>query len=327
LQNNHSLLVSLGMAHAYSGDYKQAILPLKAAHVNDSLNMKGMDLLSFLLWNEKRGPELEKLMTRLVELNYNDTQSEPWVALAYFAQHTNRSARGLYFAHRGSICRGIKNAEGLIVKGNILLDMKKCDDAIECFRDALTYTPYRFEPHKGIVDCYITMQRHRDALAIATAASKKLGQTPRTLTMCAAAMCRDTLTVTKAKLYLERAFNQDITYLPAVNMMVEILEREGQYTASIQLLLKLTENSCSSSQIHLKLAELLCKANNEDKAAEHFAIALRLDPNNRDAKDGLSRLDPSTSRSSTHDSVNNFELLDEADFDEEEDDHDVIPYL
>jgi len=78
---------------------------------------------------------------------------------------------------------GVKNLEGLIAKGNILLDLKKYQDALDCFREAMSLNPYRFEPHKGIVDCYINMQRCRDAFTIASNATKKLGQTPRVLTV------------------------------------------------------------------------------------------------------------------------------------------------
>jgi len=67
-------------------------------------NMKGTDLLAFLLWTERRAPELEKLMCKLVEQNYNDNRSEPWIALSYFAQITSRNSRALYFAHRVSRC-------------------------------------------------------------------------------------------------------------------------------------------------------------------------------------------------------------------------------
>lgn len=42
---------------------------------------------------------------------------------------------------------------------------------------------YRYEPHKGLVDAYIAMQRFRDASTIATHACKKLGETPRVLTV------------------------------------------------------------------------------------------------------------------------------------------------
>ena len=62
--------------------------------------MKGMDLLAFLLWHEDKKNELFKLMTRLNEMNYNDSRPEPWVATAYYAQLTKRNPKGLMFANK-----------------------------------------------------------------------------------------------------------------------------------------------------------------------------------------------------------------------------------
>lgn len=73
--------------------------------------------------------------------------------------------------------------EALILKGNILLDMKKYQEAGMHFREAMQISPHRYEPHKGLVDCYIAMHRLREALTIASNACKQLGQTARALTV------------------------------------------------------------------------------------------------------------------------------------------------
>ena len=78
---------------------------------------------------------------------------------------------------------GNKVPEGLIAKGHIFLNLKRYQDAVDCFREAMAISTHRFEPHKGIVDCYNARLRSRDALTVATAASKKLGCTPRVLTV------------------------------------------------------------------------------------------------------------------------------------------------
>jgi len=51
----------------------------------------------------------------------------------------------------------------------------------------------------------------------------------------------------------------------------------------------------------------------------------RIDPNNREARDGLSRLDPATNRSAVHETTQaaSFELVDEVEIDEEDDEQDV----
>jgi len=114
-------------------------------------------------------------------------------------------------------------------------------------------------------------------------------------------MNKDPLTVTKAKAYLEKALSQDSSYLPAILMLVDILEQvyiawqkllnsnyeyilltvfvflsqEAQLAPAIQLLTKEIEVRVNPPHLHLRLAKLLCKDGAEDKAADHFAITLK----------------------------------------------------
>lgn len=47
----------------------------------------------------------------------------------------------------------------------------------------LQVAPYRYEPHQGLVDCYIATHRLREASTIATNACKQLNNAPRALTV------------------------------------------------------------------------------------------------------------------------------------------------
>lgn len=73
--------------------------------------------------------------------------------------------------------------EAIVLKGNILVEQKKYQDAIFLFRHAVHLKPYRYEPHKGLVDCLVGMHRLREASNIASSACKQLGHTPRVLTV------------------------------------------------------------------------------------------------------------------------------------------------
>ena len=42
-----------------------------------------------------------------------------------------------------------RSQEALLLKGSALLDLKKTQDAIVHFREAIRIAPYRFEAHKG----------------------------------------------------------------------------------------------------------------------------------------------------------------------------------
>lgn len=76
-----------------------------------------------------------------------------------------------------------RHIEALLLKGQILLELKKHPEAVSHFRDAQQICSHRYEPHKGLVDCYVAMLRFREALTIACSAVKQLGQTPRSLTV------------------------------------------------------------------------------------------------------------------------------------------------
>ena len=67
--------------------------------------MKGMDLFAFLLWHQDMGIDLQKLMTRLNEMNYHEIRSEAWTATAYYALKSKRNTQALVFAHRVSDIR------------------------------------------------------------------------------------------------------------------------------------------------------------------------------------------------------------------------------
>jgi len=55
----------------------------------------------------------------------------------------------------------------------------------ECFRyrEALQIAPHRFEIYKGIVHCYLALQRTREAINIAASSLHQIGHTPRTFTV------------------------------------------------------------------------------------------------------------------------------------------------
>jgi tetratricopeptide (TPR) repeat protein len=83
-------------------------------------------------------------------------------------------------------------------------------------------------------------------------------------------------------------------------MLTDIYEHETNYTAAIELLENQIEQRVNPAQVHVRLAQLYIKKNDEDKAADHFQLALKLDPSNRDARDGLNRMDLVGSRPGVH---------------------------
>ena len=79
-----------------------------------------------------------------------------------------------------------------------------------------------------MVDCYLAQSRHREAVNIATTSCKQLNNSPRALTLYAGVLFKDPLQISasKAKSLLEKVLSANPHYLPAVYLLVEILEQE-----------------------------------------------------------------------------------------------------
>lgn len=89
---------------------------------------------------------------------------------------------------------------------------------------------------------------------------------------------------------LENAMNQDKTFsTQAVCMLGEFLQQEQQYEQAVVLLTKyLTINP--SSRLHQLLGDCYINLQKDEDAYQHYTTALRLDPNNQRASEGLNNI-------------------------------------
>ncbi|MCL4128632.1 UNVERIFIED_CONTAM: hypothetical protein GTU68_007736 [Idotea baltica] len=250
---------------------------------------RGVDLLACLLAQERRNRDLEALAIDATSIT--DSAPQPWIAVGYYCQLTKRTTKAIYFAHKACSINP-RSVEGLLLKGSLLLELKKLQEAVMHFREAMQIAPHRFEPHKGLVDCYIAMHRFRDAASFASSTCKLLGQTPRALTLYASVLLKDSITVGKGRGYLEKALKEDPFYLPAVYLLCEILVQDMRYDAAIELLLKQVAVQ-STYKLHQMLADFHSHIQDEEKAAHHFSIALNLSQDTSSARplEGTSRVE------------------------------------
>ncbi|XP_054269328.1 anaphase-promoting complex subunit 7 [Macrosteles quadrilineatus] len=293
LRGNHSLLVSLGEAYYYIGDNTKACNVLLRAHNANPTITRGLDVLASLLVGEHRLPELERLMPTY-DPNL-DVSHEVYTAIGYLMYANNNPSRAAYLAHKACLMKP-HNVEALILKGRVLYDLKKYQDAVLHFREAQQAAQYRYEPYKGLVDCYVAQHRIREAVSFASNCCKQLNNTPRALTLYASVLMKDPVTLVKAKSLLEKALQQDESHLPAVYLLVQILEQEDSLEAVVALLEKqVTINP--TSKLHQMLGDIYARINDEQKAFENYHISLNLDANNRRSMEGMQRLHASPSLS------------------------------
>jgi len=290
LRDNVNVLVSLGESYNSMGDHLNAIATLQRVHTLDPLNLKGMDVLAALLVKEKRVKDLENLATHLMSVT--EHSSEPWIAMSYLSFVTKKSHRALYLAQKA--CQlNVRNVEAMMLKGTILLEMKKLQESVSHFREALKIAPFRYEAHKGLIDSYLALHRTREAISVASNTCKLLGQTPRTLTLYAYVLAKDPLSVEKSKSLLEKALKQEPTYLNAVYQLADIYEHEKQYSKGIELLRRQVAFQ-STCRLHQMLGDLLARTNEHERALDHYNMALNLDPNNSRVLEAVQRMEHPT---------------------------------
>ncbi|KAE8741890.1 hypothetical protein FOCC_FOCC012542 [Frankliniella occidentalis] len=292
LSDNVNILVPLGESYYYYGDNTNAALVLQRAHAMEPLQ-RGLDILSCILSKERQMRELQRLVAPL-QMATDINGPEPWIALAYSLFAAGKHTKAAYFAQKAYLIAP-RHIEALLLKGQILIELKKHPEAVTHFREAQQICCHRYEPHKGLVDCYIAMHRFREALTIACTAVKQLGQTPRSLTLYASVLMKDSVNVSKAKTLLEKALQMDQFFLPAVYLLAELYEQEMTLELAIALLEKQVELR-PTCKLHQMLGDLLARVHEEEKALDHYAIALNLDPNNRRALEGMHRIDSSAGK-------------------------------
>ncbi|GFU10345.1 anaphase-promoting complex subunit 7 [Nephila pilipes] len=294
LRDSTDVLVYLGEVYYYSGDFQNALVVLERVHCLDPLLVKGMDIYAALLGKEKKLKELESLASRLISIN--DKVPEPYIAMGYFCLAIKKGTKAVNFAQKACNLAPYY-IESLLLKATVLFELKKTQDALSYFGEAYKISQYRYEAHKGLVDCYLAMHRTREAIAIASTACKQLGQTARGLTLYASVLMKDPLSADKAKPLLEKALKQDPTYLNAVYLLAAVYEQERLYEKGIELLKKHMEQQ-TSCRLHQMLGDFLARTNEHEKALHHFSIALNMDPTNHKAVEGSQRVEQQNPESS-----------------------------
>ncbi|KAF4514154.1 UNVERIFIED_CONTAM: hypothetical protein B566_EDAN019255 [Ephemera danica] len=278
----------------------------------------GVDMLAAAMYREKQTRDLERLVAPLGELVGGPDAGalrsrtsatlllpgqhaallatslaapEVWVALGYYALLRNQPVRANHLVTKAlQLCSREESVEALLLRGAALQHLKRPEGALVTFRDVLSVSPLRYEAHAGLLDCYVSMRRMREALSQAASSCKKLNQTPRALALYAQVLVKEPGLLLKAKSALEKAITQDPTYLPAVYLQADILEKDGQTDEAISLLLRHAEVR-PSAKLHTLLGEMYSRANNVEKALDHFGTALNYDPKNRQAQDGIVKID------------------------------------
>lgn len=284
LSNYHQLLVLIGECFYHNGEYESAYSYLKRAHNLYPFMKNGIQILAILMAKKKKITELEKMIAPTSTFPY-EYSSEMWFVMAQYLFSTAKYDKAVYFVQKACFLNP-KNAEALILKAQILLQLKKHQEAIAHLRFAQQFSPDRYEVHKVLVDTYLSMNRIREAQAQALKALKTVGETPRLLVLLGRTYLKDDNTKPKAKTLFQKSLEINESYLPAVYLLADFYQQENDIVNCRKLLKKhaiLTQNC----KLHAMLGDLLSSDKDHSGALEHYTIALNLDPTNRCAMAGL----------------------------------------
>ncbi|ETN64398.1 anaphase promoting complex 7 [Anopheles darlingi] len=296
LRNYHQLLVLIGECYYHNGEYENAYNALKRAHGMNPQSRAGLQILAILMAKKKKISELEKLITPNSSF-HNEYSSEVWFVMAQFLYSTGKYDKAIYFVQKACFLKP-RNLEALILKAEILLQLKKNQQAIAHLRYAQQFAPYRYEIHKVLVDSYLNMGRLREAQVQALKAVKMIGETARMLVLLARTYMKDRTTRPKAKALFIKALGINENYLPAVYLLAELYQRENDVASSMELLKKhvMLSQNC---KLHAMLGDVLVNDKDHSGALEHYTMALNLDPSNRCAMAGLMAMGQSPGNNST----------------------------
>ncbi|XP_019638090.1 PREDICTED: anaphase-promoting complex subunit 7-like [Branchiostoma belcheri] len=287
LRDNLEVLGALGDSFYKANDYKNAIAKFERIHMLDPYLLKGMDLYASLLAKENKADELQQLGTALFQVS--DRQPEPWITLGYHCACVKRHTRAIYFAAKAYQLNQ-ESVQALLLKGSTLQQIEKTQEAILHYREVMRMVPDRLESYEGLVECYLSNGRNREAVSVALNACKTLGYTPSTLTLYASVLMEDPPSQDKAKSTLDRALSIKPDYLKAVTMKVKILQIKQKYEEAIELLRSQLVNQ-SLCVLHQLLGDCLSAVSDYQEALDQYSIALSIDPTDQKSLEGLQRIE------------------------------------
>lgn len=322
LRDNVELLCNAAEMFYNAGDYKNAKSFFQRAHSLDPFTVQGMDIYAFLLSQSgcSDSDRLEKLAKDLIQVT--QLKPEPWIAMGHFCNATNREPRTVYFAEKAHTIDS-RNVQALVLKASLLQALEKQQESLLHFREAVKLAPWNFEAQKGLVECYMSAKRHKEALAVAKNAHKTLGANPRTLTLYASVMAHEPSQYDKATSMLEKSLAQDDTYTDAVCLLAEIMGKKQEYDKAIALLRKHMSHD-RTARLHQLLGDYLALTNNYQEALDQYTQALSMNPGDSKAIEGMQNVERANGGEMEHDSGDEAEetnggvSLEEEDIEDEE---------
>ncbi|CAB4262761.1 unnamed protein product [Prunus armeniaca] len=283
--NNLHLLLEVAKVEAIIGKNDEAIMNFEKARSIDPYVVTYMDEYAMLLKTKSDFSKLNKLVHDL--LITDSTRPEVFVALSVLWER--KDERGSLSYAEKSIRIDERHITGYIMKGNLLLSMKRAEAAVVAFRAAQELRP-DIRSYQGLVHSYLALSKIKEALYASREAMKAMPQSAKALKLVGDVHASNSSGREKAKKFYESALRLEPGYLGAALALAELHVIEGRNGDAVSLLERYLKDWADDS-LHVKLAQVFAATNMLQEALSHYEDALRINRQNEAAKKGLERLE------------------------------------
>uniref|UniRef100_A0A2P2KKU8 Anaphase-promoting complex subunit 7 n=1 Tax=Rhizophora mucronata TaxID=61149 RepID=A0A2P2KKU8_RHIMU len=283
--NNVHLLLEVAKVEAIIGKNEEAIMNFEKVRSLDPYVVTYMDEYAMLLKIKSDNSKLNKLVHDL--LSIDPTRPEVFVALSVLWER--KDERGALSYAEKSIRINERHIPGYIMKGNLLLAMKRPEAAVVAFRGAQELRP-DLRSYQGLVHSYLQFAKIKEALHAAREAMKAMPQSAKALKLVGDVHASNSSGREKAKKFYESALRLEPGYLGAALALAELHFIEGRNGDAVSLLERYLKDWADDS-LHVKLAQVFGATNMLQEALSHYNAALRINPANEAATKGIERLE------------------------------------
>ncbi|CAN0900562.1 Anaphase-promoting complex subunit 7 [Linum grandiflorum] len=282
--SNIHILLETAKVEAIIGKNDEAIVNFEKVRSLDPYVITYMDEYAMLLKTKSDYTKLNKLVHDL--LSIDPTRPEVFVALSVL--WGRKDERGALSYAEKSIRIDERHIPAYIMKGKILLSLKRPEAAVLAFRGAQDLRS-DLRSYEGLVHAYLAFSKTKEALHAAREAMKAMPQSAKALKLVGDVHASHSSGREKAKKFYESALRLEPGYLGAALALAELHVMEGRNGDAVSLLERYQD--WADDSLHVKLAQIFAATNMLQEALSHFQAALRLNSQNEAAKKGLERLE------------------------------------
>ncbi|XP_022722059.1 anaphase-promoting complex subunit 7-like isoform X2 [Durio zibethinus] len=283
--NNIHILLEMAKVEAIIGKNDEAAMNFEKVRSIDPYVMTYMDEYAMLLKMKSDYSKLNKLVHDL--LSIDPTRPEVFAALSVLWERKDEKG-ALSYAEK-SIKIDERHIPGYIMKGNLLLSLKRPEAAVMAFRGAQELRA-DLRSYQGLVQSYLAFSKVKEALYAAREAMKAMPHSAKALKLVGDVHASNSSGREKAKKFYESALRLEPGYLGAALALAELHVIEGQNRDAVSLLERYLKDWADDS-LHVKLAQVFAATNMLQESLSHYQSALRINPQNEAAKKGLERLE------------------------------------